>query len=276
MSLFKPKEVLILNTERKTLPFRSQGLFQDVQVDSYSKESKDMKPGNFLYYLNALMMNRQNSGWKQPENDLCANGELVDYSKIKLIVIDTLSQMFELMLAYHKKNFTGKDLRQVYVLFQDDVKEFWIKSSKFPIPKVFMSHPAAIQDELGIVENRAFIPGKAMEGRVEKEFTIVLATTPDRYAKDSKSRYRFQTNSLNGFCAKTPMGMFEDSELHIPNDLNFVVNRIYGYYGKTVGEAGFRFPDILIVGHSGTGKSTSLHTLITPQESQPAKTIKNN
>lgn len=258
--LYKEGEVLVLNTENKTLPFPNEYLFQDVSVTSYDPKAV-MQPHNFLYYFNAILMTQKGIAFSQPEDDITSSNKKVDYSKVKLMVVDSLSAVFELMLSYHKKIFTGKDLRQIYGNYQEEVINFFKKSNVFPIPKVYISLPQEIQDENGLIERRAFVHGQALAGKIEREFAVVLSSNPDRYTTKSQERYRFQTNMLNGYSAKTPMGMFSDEELFIPNDLNLVISRIYQHFKKDLNSP-FRFPDILVIGASGTGKSTSLYNLI--------------
>lgn len=69
--------------------------------------------------------------------------------------------------------------------------------------------------------------GRAMEGRVEKEFLLVLFTQVVKN-KDGKMEYFFQTNTDGITCAKTPMSMF-DNQL-IQNDINLVITELNKYY----------------------------------------------
>ncbi len=254
--LYKPGEVMVLNTDNNILPFPSAIDFVDVPVTFYS--DVDYRPGNFRYYLRNI--GRAAAGEelvKTEKPDLDRYGKPIDYSKIKLVVVDTLTKLFEHILEHHKAIYTGKDLRQVFGNFQEEVKKLWIKLNKAPFPIVFFSHFEELQDEVGLIDRRAYVPGKAMAGKIEAEFSVVLAATPSRYEKSSSKRYRFQTAFMEGYTAKTPMGMFREDELHVPNDINFVIHKIKDYYPGIE-----RIPNILVNGASGTGKSTSLHNLI--------------
>jgi hypothetical protein len=216
-----------------------------------------MTEGNLLYYFNRLVHARNSP--IENKTDKTIDGNLIDYNKVKLLFIDSSTEMFELMLAYHKRIYSGKDIRHVYGNFQDEVKTFWTKSNAFQLPKIYTALPKEMQNEQSIIERRADVPGQALSGKFESRFTIALFCLPDRYAKTAKERYRFLTNSTQGYCAKTPLGMFEND--FIPNDLGTVYKRILEYYKKEH-DSNYRFPDILVTGASGSGKSTSLRSLV--------------
>lgn len=69
--------------------------------------------------------------------------------------------------------------------------------------------------------------GRSWEGKVEKEFLIVLFTQLVK-DKDGKINYYFQTNTDGNTSAKTPMEMF--STQLIPNDMKLVLDAIDKYY----------------------------------------------
>ena len=72
--------------------------------------------------------------------------------------------------------------------------------------------------------------------------------------KSSGEAYQFCTNTDGKNSAKSPLGMFE-SRL-IPNDMSLVLGRIYEYYNMANNPA-FENSPMIIVGQSGSGKSTS-------------------
>jgi len=260
MPLFKEGEIMLLNVENKAIPFGEADLIQDVGVSFYSSNPKEMTEGNLLYYFNRLVQAR-NTPYEN-KTDKTIDGKLIDYNKVKLLFIDSSTEMFELMLSYHKRIYTGKDIRHVYGNFQDEVKTFWNKSNAFQLPKIYTALPKEIQDETGIIERRADVPGQALSGKFETRFTIALFCLPDRYAKTPKERYRFLTNTTQGYCAKSPMNMFDSD--YIPNDLGYVYERVLKLYKKDLNSS-YRFPDILITGASGSGKTTSLRSLVCSQ-----------
>lgn len=73
--------------------------------------------------------------------------------------------------------------------------------------------------------------GKMLDDKIELEglFTIVLFTSfrPDK--SEVSEKYRFVTQTDGETTAKSPKGMFEDME--IPNDLQYVKEKIDEYYG---------------------------------------------
>ena len=259
--IFKEGEVLVLNTDNNTLPFRNIERFVDVQVTRFSPV--DNTAGCFNFYLRQLKLVKTGQEIMQVDGDVDRHGRKIDYSKVKLVVIDTLTKLFEHMLVHYKLTNTAsgsKDLRNAFGLFQGGVSDLWIGLNSFPIPVVLFSHFDELLDEQGLIDRRAYIPGKAMSGKVEAEFTIVLAAVPDRYEQDISKRFRFQTSMLSGYTCKTPLEMYNNDELYVPNDLNSILYRVYEYYEGKPGE--YRIPNILINGASGSGKSTSLRNLV--------------
>jgi len=100
MPLFKEGEIMLLNVENKAIPFGEADLIQDVGVSFYSSNPKEMTEGNLLYYFNRLVQAR-NTPYEN-KTDKTIDGKLIDYNKVKLLFIDSSTEMFELMLAYHK------------------------------------------------------------------------------------------------------------------------------------------------------------------------------
>lgn len=256
--IFQPGEVLVLNTDNNTLPFRNIERFVDIQVTRFSPV--DNTAGCFNFYLRQLKLAKTGQETMQVDNDVDRHGRKIDYSKVKLVVVDTLTKLFEHMLVHYKIANTSKDLRNAFGLFQSGVSDLWIGLNSFPVPVILFSHFDELLDEQGLVDRRASIPGKAMSGKVEAEFTMVLAAVPDRYEQNISKRFRFQTSMLSGYTAKTPLEMYNNDELYVPNDLNSVLYRVYEYYEGKPGE--YRIPNILINGASGSGKSTSLRNLV--------------
>jgi AAA domain len=76
-------------------------------------------------------------------------------------------------------------------------------------------------------KSRIMVSGKEWEGKIEKEFLMVLFTEARRQ-KDGQMKYFFQTNTDGLTSAKTPMGMF--SEQYIENDMQKVIEAINEYY----------------------------------------------
>jgi hypothetical protein len=187
-----PETTIIINTERKVLPFRGAKKFKKhALVDSFEK---------FEAALNKALE-----------------------SPCKVIVIDSFTSLVELS---HTKNVRHGDKsgdgafnswNQYYYALHDTLLKCK-NSDKFV---VFIGIDEIIQDhELRMIKTVA-VQGQ-LKGKVEKEFEIVLWTHTDG------EHYYFMTNTDGVNKAKTPMGMFE-SKL-IDNDLNAVIKQIETYY----------------------------------------------
>jgi hypothetical protein len=187
-----PETTIVINTERKVLPFRGAKKFsKQVMVDSWDKFDASL--------TKALQ------------------------SDCKTIVIDSFTSLIELS---HTKNirYGDKSKDGVFVSWNEyyyALHDTLLKckaSNKFV---VFLGIDEIIQDhELRMIKTVA-VQGQ-LKGKVEKEFEIVLWTHTDG------EKYYFMTNTDGVNKAKSPMGMFE-SKL-IDNDLNFVINQIETYY----------------------------------------------
>jgi hypothetical protein len=187
-----PESTIIINTERKVLPFRGASRFKKhVMVDSVDK---------FTASLDKALK-----------------------SDCKTIVIESFTSLVELS---HTKNVrhgvkTGdgafESWNQYYYVLHDTI----LKCKASDKYVVFIGIDEIIQDnELRMIKTVA-VQGQ-LKGKVEKEFEIVLWTHTDG------EKYYFMTNTDGVNKAKSPMSMFE-SKL-IDNDLNFVINQIETYY----------------------------------------------
>jgi hypothetical protein len=151
---------------------------------------------------------------------------------IKVIVIDSLSKLFENMLDYCRTAYKGYDIysrynqgvRSVLNLMRSDSKIF----VGIMLPEILH---IATADGSAFNTKRAAVAGKEWEGKVEKEFTIVLHTSVRRNTTTKLMDYKFVTNN-DGFSeAKSPIGMFDrEKEFLVDNDLDLVVKRIASYY----------------------------------------------
>lgn len=75
--------------------------------------------------------------------------------------------------------------------------------------------------------------GRLLDDKITLEgmITIVLFTHIEKKASDKFAKYYFQTQTVGNDTCKSPMGMFD--EMYIDNDLNYVSNKIFEYYGIT-------------------------------------------
>ena len=197
-----PVTTRILNIERKILPFREQ--------TEFAKNSNILDLATIQAFDQAL--------------DAALKNE-----KLDVIVIESATKYFELLLTFAKSCNKGYD---IYNFFNDRVTMFLerIKSnkSKFVIllatdERVQLISPTGAESS----SRRVKIAGKQWEGVVEKEFTIVLFTEV-KQDKDKKSIYSFITNNDGTNSAKAPPDMFKGQVVN--NDVMDVVKTLSEYY----------------------------------------------
>lgn len=233
--LFRPDEIMVIDTERKMLPFREASIIKRTKtITSYTQ---------YLQLMNDLSSNNLSESAKKY------------LEPVKLIFVDSFTRLLWLMGEhYDKKGIKGFDYwREMLIETQRRLMTL-PEGGRF---MVFNSLDDVVQDADGINRIKAFAQGQ-MSGQVESFFTIVLHTHYNRMKKPDEA-YQFCTNGDGLNTAKTPIGMFE--EKYIPNDLGLVLGTIYEYYDMANNKT-FSPKPILIVGKSGSGKSTSLYFAI--------------
>jgi hypothetical protein len=140
------------------------------------------------------------------------------------IIIESFSKWDEAMLEYQRATHTNWDVwteHNKYILERLNEYKFW------PFPIVWIGLDDVVETEtidINRPQRRSClnVAGRQWEGKVEKEFEMVLFThqTVDR----GKPKYWFKSNNVGECSAKTPMGMFED--ILIDNDLEAVLSRM--------------------------------------------------
>lgn len=162
---------------------------------------------------------------------------ILKLDKVKYIVVDSHVKHLENCLNFCRGAYKGYDIWSNY--------NFHIRNSINRCKsreKIFI---VVTHDELteivapdGSKTNKrcaATLAGREWDGKLEKEFLIVLFTDVRKNPKFDGGKngepamlYQFMTNN-DGICtAKSPAGMFK--ELYIPNDISKVVARVEEYY----------------------------------------------
>jgi ABC-type dipeptide/oligopeptide/nickel transport system ATPase component len=147
-----------------------------------------------------------------------------EQTHFKVIVVDTLNTIMiddEVKRMKEKGYDKWIDLAQCVWglvseahLFRDD------------LTIVFMLHTQTERDDSGFQFTRIKTSGRKLDKIcLESKFTTVLI------AKCVDGRYIFETQAKNS-TAKSPMGCFE--ELEIPNDLQYVIERLEAYENEEV------------------------------------------
>lgn len=189
-----PEETVILNTERKAMPFKGFSKFKNIDISSVKA-------------FNTVM------------------NELKKDNKYKFVVIDSLTSLTELVNKYAEITFTGFEIWKNYNSLIYDA----LQNLKSLPQQVFITAiPEHLEKSLGEMKGYARVKGKELKyGGIEKEFAMVLWTdlveNEDGIVTDYLLRY--QPNKHN--TAKAPDGMFE---AQVPNDCMIVSAKINEYY----------------------------------------------
>lgn len=151
--------------------------------------------------------------------------KLITNSKTNTIVIDDVGYLLtNMFMKGHSSTGSGN---AVFSFYNEIADRFWnliqhvVKQLPSEKNVYFLMHEE--QNEFGHIKPKTI--GKLLDEKVclEGMFTIVLR------AVISEGKHIFCTKSNGLDVAKTPIGMFESSE--IDNDLKFVDETIRNYYG---------------------------------------------
>jgi hypothetical protein len=147
---------------------------------------------------------------------------LEDYASnpdIEVIVIDSLSAVFEILIKEMRDNYSGWD---VWGNYNKLIGEF-LERIKNVQKEIFLTAHYEILNSEGEPEKRVKVKGKEHEGTIEKEFTMVL------YADSKFTRgvpeYNFRL-AQEGTSAKCPPEIFGPDIYSVPNDSKMVFDKI--------------------------------------------------
>lgn len=199
----KPEETFIINVLNKPLPFRGY-------KNMYTRVSSDGVTGNYyasdVYENIDLVVKKINA--KRPE--------------IKTLIIDDFQYLMAgefmaraLERGYDKFSEIGKhayDLLKLLPTLRDDLDIF------------VLTHSEA--NEHGKMKVKTI--GKMLDDKITIEgmYAMVLQT------ELTDGNYHFITQGDSRHIAKSPMGMFETR--NIPNDLDFVKQKMNAYYNEDI------------------------------------------
>lgn len=185
-----PATTIVINTERKALPFRGAAKF-----------TKQAQPSDLKQF------------------DLAFARAMA--SDAKVIVIDSFTSLAEYVYA-DVIRYELEDTRSAWGRYKDTLHDILLQAKRPDKAVVFLAVEATTQDDNMRVIRTVDVQG-SLRGKVEKEFEIVLWAQPQ-----GEGVYRFLTNSDGRCTAKSPMGMFD--ERLIDNDLQAVLAAIHTYY----------------------------------------------
>lgn len=192
---------IILNTERKRLPFPDKEFIRQFPINNYKLRQNDNQEFDYMF-----------------KRALSAEAEKTD-----AIVIESFTAMCEMIMLSATKLFSGFD---VFKWYADQVFDVLYQSKNSDKYVVFIAIDEGYEHLPGEIRRRCSLEGRKMEGKIEKEFTIVLYA--DMIPESEGFKHIFRTNDPR-FSCKSPMGMFDPIE---PNDVNHIINKIKTYRGE--------------------------------------------
>ena len=198
-----PKETYIINVAKKELPFKGSEKLYNTENKNY----KEVDDANEISRLLKVISE------KAPH--------------IKNIIIEDSNYImgFNMVAKATEVGFT-----KFSILAKDMVELFrTARTLRDEITVFYITHPETIEDGGEIIGYKIKTAGKLIDNQVLLEglLTVCLYTLVEEN-KDGTSSYNFITNRFRKYPAKSPDGMFD--ELKIPNDLQFVVNKVNEYY----------------------------------------------
>lgn len=197
-----PKETVIINTMGKPLPFRGWR-------KKYNPDLKISEGGNYLATTDSKTIIKVLNFISDSRND------------IKNIVLDDTQYIMS-------DKFMADAKKKGYDKFNDLAKEMYdilntARQLRNDIDVFCLTHSEESDNSLKIKTI-----GKMLDDKITLEglFTVVLYTHVE-IGSDKKPQYSFVTNFDGIYPAKSPIGTFD--ELHIPNDLGYVKEKIEAY-----------------------------------------------
>ncbi len=189
------KDAVVLNVERKMLPFQSKGL-ANVAISSTFKLFEAIK-------------------------------RLQENTEFRIIILDSFSEFCDLLLAECKNKAKGFD---VWNLYNTEIFNLFQALKSLKDKYVFViGHTETLVDLEGERIQRLKVKGKENEGMIEKNATCVFYSKTIRKEDGNGVHYKFITNTDGILPAKTPFGMFKD--FTIDNDLAAIV-KVYDTFYK--------------------------------------------
>lgn len=198
-----PEQTVIFNIERKPLPFKNAGNFPNVITTVNIKDFE-------MQFAAALAS-----------------------PGFTYIVLDSFAKYMELLYDLSRKINKGYD---IYNWYNDKLFEFLeiVKGNRkkfvilFCIPEVVkIAQPSGLETAF----KRIATVGKKWEGKIEKEFSVVLFADVTKPDKDRPAQYRFLTNTDGINSAKSPPEMFPAI---IPNNLKLVCDKMTEYWNLKI------------------------------------------
>jgi len=141
--------------------------------------------------------------------------------EITTIVFDSFSAYVDILLSESRATKKGFDIWSFYA---EEIGKLLNVIKKIDKEVFMTAHYEWLQGEEGVKEKRIKVKGKEWEGLIEKEFTIVLYAD-NKVDDKGKPQYYFNLFQENS-STKCPPDIFGADIITIPNDTNYVLNKI--------------------------------------------------
>lgn len=172
---------------------------------------------------------------------------------VHTIVIDSLTYLLDMYESVYVLNATNtmKAWGDFSQYFKNLMQQYVAKSSKRVI---FIAHTSdSLNENEMVMETKVPVKGSLKNNGIESYFTVVIASkkVPLKTLKDYKSdlltitpeeealgfKYVFQTKLTKETVnerLRGPLGLFDNNETFIDNNMQLVLDRLKEYYGDTV------------------------------------------
>lgn len=195
-----PKEYsAICNTEQKRLPFPKSEEFDQYAPKSFEETIKWLK-------------------------------DMLERKSLRIAFLDSFTALTDRLMYECQLLYQGFD---VYSNYNKKMYQFFEACKDVTNAGIFLAmtgHDDGDDDASGSGHRHIKVHGNAWKNRVEKEFDVILFSEAHP-SEDNPERmsYYLRTNTNSYVPAKSPMGMFSDEEILIPNDLADILKRISDY-----------------------------------------------
>ncbi len=199
-----PDETVIINTDQKALPFRQFN-------QKYNEEKRNYRKTSDVNTVISTLM-------KVNKNE-----------EVKTVIIDTWSRiMTDAIMSQSFRSEKGFDKWSKMAASQYDLINIINDSMRDDIIVYLFAHPETHYDEAGFASERIGVQGKMLERFVPESFIYIVLYAEIIKQPGQPNRHVFRTVSSGSDTCKTPLEMFEDSE--VENDLVLVNQAIREYY----------------------------------------------
>jgi hypothetical protein len=187
---------------------------RNMDVNTTGYMNPEIKPFPFEARFKYHARPKKYAGCIKAFDDYVANDE------IKIIVWDSISATFDMLLEECRQNFSGWD---VWTAYNKSIGELLSKIKRAEKEIVIMGHYEILNIE-GSPEKRLKVKGREMEGMIEKDFTIVLY--PEIKYKGGKPERYIMKLAAEGCSAKCPPGIFGDGVYEVDSDFKLICDKV--------------------------------------------------